>query len=171
MATVREGVMKKLKLQDEPQAEVLEVSSNLRDQDVLTQILQVEKIEKQVDLKAAKIIVSAGMGASSPESLQLVRELAQVLGGAVGASRPVVDGGYLSKEHQVGQTGTTVRPNLYIACGISGQIQHRAGITDAHRIIAINKDPQAPIFECAHYAIVGDVNEVLPRMIKAYKEV
>ncbi|MFP4391641.1 MAG: electron transfer flavoprotein subunit alpha/FixB family protein [Desulfohalobiaceae bacterium] len=171
MATVREGVMKKHKLPGDPQAEVIEVPSNIRDEDLLTQILAVEKVEKAVDLKAAKIIVSAGMGASSPESLQLVKELAQVLGGAVGASRPVVDGGYLGKEHQVGQTGTTVRPNLYIACGISGQIQHRAGITEAHRIIAINKDPQAPIFECAHYAIVGDVNEVLPKMIKAYKEV
>lgn len=171
MATVREGVMKKHKLHGEPQAEVIDVPSNIRDEDLLTQILAVEKVEKAVDLKAAKIIVSAGMGASSPESLQLVKELAQVLGGAVGASRPVVDGGYLGKEHQVGQTGTTVRPNLYIACGISGQIQHRAGITEAHRIIAINKDPQAPIFECAHYAIVGDVNEVLPKMIKAYKEV
>ncbi|MFO8031006.1 MAG: electron transfer flavoprotein subunit alpha/FixB family protein [Desulfohalobiaceae bacterium] len=171
MATVREGVMKKLKLQGDPQAEVIDVPSNISEEDVLTQVLALEKIEKSVDLKAAKIIVSAGMGASSPESLELVKELAQVLGGAVAASRPVVDGGYLGKEHQVGQTGTTVRPNLYIACGISGQIQHRAGITEAHRIIAINKDPQAPIFECAHYAIVGDVNEVLPKMIKAYKEV
>ncbi|MFP4213150.1 MAG: electron transfer flavoprotein subunit alpha/FixB family protein [Desulfohalobiaceae bacterium] len=171
MATVREGVMKKRRLQGDPQAEVIEVPSNIGDEDVLTQILAVQKVQKAVDLKAAKIIVSAGMGACSQESLELVRELARILGGAVGGSRPVVDGGYLGKEHQVGQTGTTVRPNLYIACGISGQIQHRAGITEAHRIIAINKDPQAPIFECAHYAIVGDVNQVLPRMIKAYKEI
>lgn len=171
MATVREGVMKKRSLEGEPQALLVSVPSNLQDKDLLTEILEEALVEKEVDLKAAKIIVAAGMGAVNQECLQLVRELAAVLGGAVGASRPVVDGGHLSKEHQVGQTGTTVRPHLYIACGISGQIQHRAGISEAHRIIAINKDPLAPIFECAHYSIVGDVKDILPKMIKACKEI
>ena len=98
-----------------------------------------------------------------------MRQLAKVLGGVVGSSRPVVDACLLEKDHQVGQTGTTVRPNLYVACGISGQIQHRAGMAASQRIIAINKDPDAPIFGIAHYGIVGDVREVIPRMIKAYK--
>jgi electron transfer flavoprotein alpha subunit len=123
-----------------------------------------------VDLKKAKIIVSAGMGAADPQALEAVHELAKTLGGDVGASRPVVDAGIVPKEHQVGQTGTTVRPNLYIACGISGQIQHRAGMMESKRIIAINSDPQAPIFEIAHYGIVGDVKQVIAHMIKAYKD-
>ncbi|MFW6415510.1 MAG: electron transfer flavoprotein subunit alpha/FixB family protein [Thermodesulfobacteriota bacterium] len=170
MATVREGVMKKQEVEDKPQVEVINVQSDLTDEDVLTEVLDIEKVEKKVDLKSAKIIVAAGMGAVEEKALNMVRELADVLGGEVGASRPVVDGGYLDKDHQVGQTGTTVRPVLYIACGISGQVQHRAGMGEAHRIIAINSDPRAPIFDCAHYAIVGDVKEVLPRMIQAYKE-
>jgi len=125
--------------------------------------------EKSVDLKKAKIIVSAGMGASDTEGLHLVKELADVIGGVVGSSRPVVDAGLLDKCRQVGQTGITVRPNLYIACGISGQIQHRAGMEWSKRIIAINSDPEAPIFNIAHYGIVGDIHEVIPKMIKAYK--
>ncbi len=109
------------------------------------------------------------MGASDPETLELVRQLARLLGAEVGCSRPVVDSGVLPKDHQVGQTGITVRPNLYIACGISGQIQHRAGMSEAKRIIAINKDPQAPIFDIAHYGIIGDARDVLAKMIKAYR--
>ena len=170
IATVREGVMKKQEVDEELQVEVINVESGLTDEDVRTEVLDIEKVEKKVDLKSAKIIVAAGMGAVEEKTLNMVHELADVLGGEVGASRPVVDGGYLDKDHQVGQTGTTVRPNLYIACGISGQVQHRAGMGEAHRIIAINSDPAAPIFDCAHYAIVGDVKDVLPKMIKAYKE-
>jgi electron transfer flavoprotein alpha subunit len=119
--------------------------------------------------QGAGVIVAAGMGASTPESLKLVQQLAKVLGGVVGSSRPVVDACLLAHDHQVGQTGTTVRPKLYVACGISGQIQHRAGMAESQRIIAINTDPQAPIFDIAHYGIVGDLREVIPRMIKAYK--
>jgi electron transfer flavoprotein alpha subunit len=151
------------------QVEIVKESIAFNDDDFLSEVLEVVCEEKRVNLKAAAIIVSAGMGASDPEALELARELARILGGELGCSRPVVDAGILDKEHQVGQTGVTVRPNLYIACGISGQIQHRAGMAEAKRIIAINKDPQAPIFAIAHYGIVGDVKDVLNRMIKAYK--
>jgi electron transfer flavoprotein alpha subunit len=170
MATVREGVMPKRVVPEPQPVEVIEKPCPLRDEEFVTEVLEVVREEKAVDLKGAKIIVSAGMGAASPEALSLVRELASVLGGVVGGSRPMVDSGLLVKDHQVGQTGTTVRPNLYIACGISGQIQHRAGMAESKRIIAINADPEAPIFEFAHYGIVGDVLDVVPRMIKAYKE-
>jgi electron transfer flavoprotein alpha subunit len=169
MATVREGVMRQVEANPESPVEIVREASGLADEDFPTEVLEVVREEKCVDLKAAKVIVSAGMGASSPEALKLVGQLARVLGGVVGSSRPVVDACLLQKDHQVGQTGTTVRPNLYIACGISGQIQHRAGMSESKRIIAINSDPAAPIFDVAHYGIVGDVREVIPRMIKAYK--
>jgi len=170
MATVREGVMPKREDASHQPAQIVPVDVVLRLTDFPTQILEVVRKDKSVDLKKAKIIVSAGMGASDPQALEMVFEAARVLGGVVGASRPVVDAGIVPKEHQVGQTGTTVRPTLYIACGISGQIQHRAGMMEAQRIIAINNDPQAPIFDIAHYGIVGDVKQVLQHMIKSYKD-
>ncbi|MBW1848121.1 MAG: electron transfer flavoprotein subunit alpha/FixB family protein [Deltaproteobacteria bacterium] len=169
MATVREGVMKMSALDISIKAEVIKETCDLADDDFMTEVIEIVRKEKRVNLKSAQIIVSAGMGANSPEALKLVKELASVLGGEVGSSRPVVDSGTLSRERQVGQTGTTVRPNLYIACGISGQIQHRAGMAEAKRIIAINSDENAPIFDIAHYGIVGDVCDVIPKMIKAYK--
>jgi len=169
MATVREGVMRMADPDPTGTVQIVDVPLAISDDDFLTEIIEVIRQERSVDLKGARIIVSAGMGAASPEGLELVQKLAAALGGVVGASRPVVDGGILSRDHQVGQTGTTVRPNLYIACGISGQIQHRAGMGESKRIIAINTDPEAPIFEIAHYGIVGDVTDVLPKMIKAYK--
>jgi electron transfer flavoprotein alpha subunit len=110
------------------------------------------------------------MGVGSRENFQLVYELARVLGGEVGASRAAVDAGLISAEHQVGQTGVTVRPRLYIACGISGAVQHRAGMDQSSKIIAINSDPNAPIFEIAHYKIVGDLRTIIPKMIEAYRE-
>ena len=169
MATVRDGVMRLTKPDTSRTVEIVMEDVGFADQDFMTEILEVVEHERSVDLKSAKVIVSAGMGACLPESIALIRELALLLGGEVGASRPIVDAGLLSKEHQVGQTGTSVNPNLYIACGISGQIQHRAGMAGAKRIVAINDNPAAPIFSIAHYGIVGEVNAVLPNLIKAYK--
>ncbi|MGD8464933.1 MAG: electron transfer flavoprotein subunit alpha/FixB family protein, partial [Anaerolineae bacterium] len=111
-----------------------------------------------------------GMGVGSKENFQLLFDLAEVLGGEVAASRAAVDAGFISHEHQVGQTGVTVRPRLYIACGISGAVQHRAGMDQSSKIIAINTDPNAPIFEIAHYKIVGDLRTIIPQMIRAYRQ-
>lgn len=169
MATVREGVMRMTPLEEPAPVQIVREPCELTDDDFPTEVIDVVWVEKRVDLRSARIIVAAGMGASDPESLGLVKQLAGVLGGVVGSSRPVVDACLLHKDHQVGQTGTTVRPNLYIACGISGQIQHCAGMSESKRIIAINRDPEAPIFDIAHYGIVGDIQEVIPRMIEAYK--
>jgi|TARA_Y100000310_G_scaffold335091_1_gene416283 electron transfer flavoprotein alpha subunit len=170
MATVRPGVMQLNPPDPSRSADVVLEKSALSDEDFLTEVLEVVHREKTVNLGAAQIIVAAGAGASDPDTLELVRKLAATIGAELGASRPLVDAGLLSHDHQVGQTGTTVRPNLYIACGISGQIQHRAGMVESQRIIAINSDPDAPIFQIAHYGIVGDLNEVIPRMISAYRE-
>jgi len=169
MATVRPGVMKLDEPDPESLAEVVMLDHGLEDADFMTEVLEVMRREKAVNLHAAQIIVAAGAGANNKETLALVKKLADTIGGVLAASRPLVDSGLLSHDHQVGQTGTTVRPNLYIACGISGQIQHRAGMVESQRIIAINSDPDAPIFNIAHYGIVGDLNEVIPEMISAYK--
>ena len=171
MATVREGVMPHDAPDPSLPGDIIEEPCVLKDEDFLTEIIEVLEEERTVNLATARIIISAGMGAAKPDSIALVQQLATVLGGELGASRPMVDGGYLPKERQVGQTGTTVHPNLYVACGISGQIQHRAGMSDSKRIIAINTDPDAPIFSVAHYGIVGDLNEVIPRMLTAYKAI
>ena len=137
--------------------------------------LPLKVIERQVEprkinLKGARVIVAGGGGVGSRDNFKLIHELAGAIGGAVGASRAAVDGGYISKDHQVGQTGTTVRPALYIACGISGAVQHRAGMEESAKIIAINTDAEAPIFSVAHYGIVGDLNKVIPLMVKALRE-
>jgi electron transfer flavoprotein alpha subunit len=169
MATVREGVMRMGKSDPSRKAETVRLDIRLEAEDFPTEILERALEEKTVNLKGAPIIVSGGIGVGSKENFALIRDLAETLGGEVGASRAAVDAGFIGKEHQVGQTGVTVRPKLYIACGISGAIQHRAGMDASARIIAINSDPEAPIFSIAHYGIVGDLNEVIPRMIKAYK--
>ena len=125
---------------------------------------------RKVNLKGARVIVAGGGGIGSKDNFQLIHELAGAIGGAVGASRAAVDSGFIGKEHQVGQTGTTVRPALYIAVGISGAVQHRAGMEESAKIVAINTDKDAPIFSVAHYGIVGDYRKLIPMMIKALKE-
>jgi electron transfer flavoprotein alpha subunit len=169
MATVREGVMRMAQPDVTRKAEVVKINTAFGTGDFPSEIIDRVMEAKTVNLKGAQIIVSGGMGVGSKENFALIRELAQTLGAEVGASRAAVDQGFIGKEHQVGQTGTTVRPKLYVACGISGAIQHRAGMDGSARIIAINNDPEAPIFSVAHYGIVGDLNEVIPKMIKAYK--
>ncbi|MDR0319905.1 MAG: electron transfer flavoprotein subunit alpha/FixB family protein [Treponema sp.] len=169
MATVREGVMRMAQPDTSRKAETIKIKADFSKDDFPSEIINRVLEAKTVNLKGAQIIVSGGMGVGSKDNFALIRELAQTLGAEVGASRAAVDQGFIGKEHQVGQTGTTVRPKLYIACGISGAIQHRAGMDSSSRIIAINSDPEAPIFGIAHYGIVGDLNEVIPQMIKAYK--
>jgi len=166
MATVREGVMPIPDLLDGNRGELVEEAVDLGGLKNVTSILRREKTERKVNLKGAQIIVSGGYGVGSRENFKLIRELANVLGAEVGASRAAVDAGFIEKDHQVGQTGTTVRPKLYIACGISGSVQHRAGMQESAKIVAINNDPEAPIFEVAHYGIIGDLNQVIPMLIE-----
>jgi electron transfer flavoprotein alpha subunit len=170
MATVREGVMQKCAPDLARKGKVDQVKVAFQPGDFVLRVLSRETRLPTVMLKDAPVIVAAGAGVDSLEEFELVRELANVLGGEVGASRAAVDAGYISREHQIGQTGSTVRPRLYIAAGISGAIQHRAGMDQSSKIIAINTDPNAPIFQIAHYKIVGDVAEVLPLLIKSLRE-
>jgi electron transfer flavoprotein alpha subunit len=169
MATVREGVMPLKPVNEYRQGNVIQEKVAL--DDVLFAVKLIERhIEaRKINLKSARVIVAGGGGVGSRENFQLIHELAGAIGGAVGASRAAVDNGFIGKEHQVGQTGTTVRPALYIAAGISGAVQHRAGMEESAKIIAINHDKEAPIFSVAHYGIVGDLNKVIPMMIKALK--
>lgn len=170
MATVREGVMKMTEADPAYKSVFTDFPVDLDTQDFPSEILEKVQEEKRVNLKGAQIVVAGGVGVGTKENFALVEQLAHCLGAEIGASRAAVDAGFIGKDHQVGQTGTTVRPKLYIACGISGSIQHRAGMAESSRIIAINNDPDAPIFQVAHYGIVGDLKDVIPRFIKAYKE-
>ena len=169
MASVREGVMKPPEPAEENEGEVFHESVSFEPADLAVEILQREVALKKINLKGANIIVSGGYGVGNKDNFKLIEQLAETLGGVVGASRAAVDAGFIGKEHQVGQTGTTVRPKLYIAAGISGAVQHTAGMNESSKIIAINKDPGAPIFKIAHYGIVGDLNEVIPKLIEEYK--
>jgi len=170
MATVREGVFPKKAPDASRVGEIVEEKLEFDPQLLVVEALERFVEEKKVDLKGARIVVAGGAGVGSKENFQLIFDLANALGGAVGASRAAVDGGFVDGDYQVGQTGTTVRPALYVACGISGAVQHRAGMQDSAKIIAINTDPNAPIFSIAHYGIVGDLNQVVPMLIKAVKE-
>jgi electron transfer flavoprotein alpha subunit len=171
MATVREGVMKKEKVNATYQGKVkkLDVSKYVSDLDFAVQIIERHTEKKKINIKGASIVVSGGYGVGSKENFKLLYDLAAVLGAEVGASRAAVDAGYAEHDRQIGQTGITVRPKLYIACGISGQVQHRAGMEESAQIISINSDPEAPINSIADYVITGDIAEVIPKMIKYYK--
>ena len=169
MVTVREGVMKLGTPDPSRKGEIEKVKVALTQAETVVKVVERVRAEKSVDLRGAQIIVAGGYGVGSAANFKLIRDLAEALGGEVGASRAAVDAGWIDHDHQVGQTGVTVRPRLYIACGISGAIQHRAGMSESKKIIAINTDPEAPIMSCAHYAIIGDLNTVIPEMIKAFK--
>ncbi len=171
MATVREGVMKKEIINKSFRGELKQINVHdyIKAEDLAVEIIERHMEMRRVDIKSAQIVVAGGYGMGSKENFNMLYELADVLGGEVAASRAAVDAGYASHERQVGQTGVTVRPKLYIACGISGQIQHTAGMNQSAKIIAINNDSMAPINTIADYVINGDVTEVIPRLIKYYK--
>ena len=172
MATTRPGQMVPLKPDPERKGQIIETPVKLEDDDLR---LQVERIAREVSkglkLTEADVIVAGGFGMTNQDGFNMLRQLAECFeNGTVGCSRKVIDQRWLPYEHQVGQTGKTVRPKLYIACGISGAIQHRVGMHNSGKIIAINKDPSAPIFKFAHYGIIGDVNQVVPELIKVFKK-
>lgn len=171
MATVREGVMKKEIMDPYYKGEVVEYDVNdfVKDEDFIINIIDRHIEKSKVNIKNSPIIISGGYGVGSKENFDLLFQLADVLGAEVGASRAAVDAGYVDHERQVGQTGITVRPKVYIACGISGQIQHIAGMQDSSIIISINNDPEAPINAISDYVITGEVEKVIPKMIKYYK--
>lgn len=169
MATVRDGVMKLNNFQKNRKGQVIQQTIHLSEADFVCEFVNRTIKPKSINLKNTDVIVAGGAGVESKAKFKLIHDLARVIGGNVGASRAAIDSGYIGHDHQIGQTGTTVRPKLYIACGISGAIQHQAGMEHSNKIIAINSDPNAPIFNIAHYGIVGDLHKVIPMMIKAYK--
>ncbi len=172
LATVREGVMKKEKVAGNHQGKVKKVDTKtlLSDEDLIVKIIERHIEPRKVNITNSGIIVAGGYGVGSKENFNQLFELAEVLGGEVAGSRAAVDSGFIEHVRQVGQTGVTVRPKLYIACGISGQIQHRAGMDQSAMIISINDDPDAPINQIADYSIIGDLNEIIPKMIKYYRK-
>ena len=170
MATVREGVMKPLPTKKGAEGDIVKHASHLEGVEIPTEVIEIVRKVSTVNLKGSRVIVAGGAGVGSKENFKLLFDLAAALGGAVGGSRAAVDLGYCEHERQIGQTGVTVRPALMISCGISGAVQHLAGMQDSQKIIAINTDKDAPIFKVAHYGIVGDLNVVIPKMIRAIKQ-
>lgn len=171
MATVREGVMKKQIKDPKYKGKInkLDVSKYVADSDFVMEVIERHMEKSKLNIKGSPIIIAGGYGMGSADNFKMLYDLADTLGGEVGASRAAVDAGFAEHERQIGQTGITVRPKLYIACGISGQIQHIAGMQESAMIIAINNDPKAPINAIADYVITGNVEDVVPKMIKYYK--
>lgn len=168
MSTVRPGVMEKAAFEEGRKGELIKLNVEFKEGDIRTKVLEIVKTMKDtVSLTDAEIIVSGGMGLGKPEGFELLKQLADKLGGIVAASRAAVDSGWIDHAYQVGQTGTTVKPKIYIACGISGAIQHVAGMQNSEQIIAINTNENAPIFEIADYGIVGDLYKVIPAIMEA----
>jgi electron transfer flavoprotein alpha subunit len=169
VGTLRDGAAPAPVADTARQGAIAPLALELTPAELVSKVLRRDVAKKTVNLKDAKIIVAAGAGVGSPEGLATVRDLAQALGAEIGATRAVVDAGWLPADHQIGQTGATVRPEVYIACGISGAVQHRVGMMDARKIVAINSDGNAPIFRIAHYKIVGDLKVVVPKLVKLLK--
>lgn len=172
MATVREGVMRKEIIDPNHKGEVVMIDAGkyVHKEDECLRVISREIEHRSIDIKGAQIIVAGGYGMGSAEGFELLHQFAHMIGGEVGASRAAVDAGFTENARQIGQTGVTVRPKLYIACGISGAIQHRAGMDQSGQIISINTDPEAPINSIADYTIIGDAREVITRMMKAYQQ-
>ncbi|WP_137790881.1 electron transfer flavoprotein subunit alpha/FixB family protein [Bacillus sp. E(2018)] len=172
MATVRPKVMKALTPEPGRTGQLIEETASIKEEDIRTKVLEIVQFTTQkVRIDEADIVVAGGKGLGSEKGFQVIHDLAETLGGAVGASRDVVEAGWVEHHHQVGQTGLTVTPKIYFAIGISGAIQHIVGMQNSGLIIAINNDPEAPIFQSSHYGIVGDAFEIVPLLIQQFKQV